>query len=80
MPTYTLRDNDKPEEETWDVFMSYSKLEVLLKENPSWQQSITQGHGFIAGTRDIISLQSDGFRDLKRHMHKHAGRQSKINI
>lgn len=79
MPVYTLRDESNPQLEQWDEVMTWDELKSLLENNPNLKQ-VLKPLGFITGRKDVMAMQSDGFKDLKGRMHKAAGRQSKIRV
>ena len=78
MPTYTIKDTKEDQE--WDVVCSWDELQKVLAENQNWKQKLAFPKIVSGSGKDIFAKQSDGFKDLKRNMHKHAGKQSRIKV
>lgn len=79
MPVYTLKDKNNPQLEQWDEVMTWEELKSHLEKNPHLVQ-VLKPLGFVSGRKDVMAMQSDGFKDLKGRMHKAAGRNSKIKV
>lgn len=77
MPLYTLRDDATGEE--WDELCSYSKLEKILEENPTYRKVITSfaiNSGGVMG--DTLSRTPDGFRDVLKRVKSGSGEGNTI--
>ncbi|MDB4443366.1 hypothetical protein N9157_02540 [Saprospiraceae bacterium] len=77
MPVYTIRDTSSDEE--WDTVMSWSQLTEYLSENPLYTQVLSTPK-ILSSVGGSIAKTSDGWKDLTKSMHKHAGRESKMKI
>lgn len=74
MPTYTLKNTVT--EEVWDTICSYDELMKKLEEDNISQ--IMKFPASISQNGTTYGKTSDGWKDLTRNMHKHAGRGSTI--
>lgn len=77
MPTYTIKNTETEEE--WDEVCSWDQLQETLEKNPAYKH-VLKAPKIVSGHKDIFAKQPDSFKDLKRNMHKHAGRNSRIKV
>jgi len=61
MPLYDLIDSET--DEVHEVFMSYSKLEEYLKENPTLSQ-VPAAPSLVSGIAGITHKNDSGFNDM----------------
>ena len=77
MPTYTLR--NKKTGEAKEVFLSWSKLQEFLQENPD-QEHIMSAPSIIAGVDNSSGGRlPDGFKDILKDMKKKHPKSSGLN-
>ena len=77
MPTYTIV-NKKTEEE-FDVFMTWTELQEMLKENPDLNQKLTTP-GFVQAAKTPLRQAGEGWRDHLKRIKKTSGRGNTINV
>ena len=70
MPTYTIV-NKKIEEE-FDVFMTWTELQEMLKENPDLNQKLTTP-GFVQSAKTPLRQAGEGWRDHLKRIKKTSG-------
>ena len=76
MPTYTFK--NKKTGEVQDHFMSLSKRESFIKDNPNLEQIVTTGVPIGDPIRMGLRTTDDGFKEVLSKIHENAGYGSNL--
>jgi|TARA_X000001388_G_C2131341_1_gene85144 hypothetical protein len=71
MPTYTFK--NKETGEVKDHFMSLSKRESFIENNPNLEQIVTSGVPIGDPVRMGLKTTDDGFKEVLSKIHENAG-------
>lgn len=76
MPTYTVKDIKENQE--WDVFCSYAKLQEMLDNNPDLIR-VYQAPGLISDSKSTLRRAGSGWQDVLGKIKKGSGKGNSIH-
>jgi hypothetical protein len=77
MPTYSMKNTET--DETFEIILKYSDLEIYLNDNPNIKQIFTRFPGTVDPVNVGIRKTDEGFRDALREV-KNSHRKNTINV
>jgi len=76
MPTYTVKDIKENQE--WDVFCSYAKLQEMLDNNPDLIR-VYQAPALISDSKSTLRRAGSGWQDVLGKIKKGSGKGNSIH-